>query len=55
MNHEQADDAARALILVVMPPEPDAALDSVGDEVGQTARGSLAKRCSGKSKPSKRS
>jgi ElaB/YqjD/DUF883 family membrane-anchored ribosome-binding protein len=34
MNHEQAGDAARELILVVMPPEADAALDSVGDEVG---------------------
>jgi len=34
MNHEQPDEAARELILVVMPPEPDATLDSVGDEVG---------------------
>ena len=34
MNHEQPDEAARELILVVMPPEPDAALDSVSDEVG---------------------
>ncbi|WP_395781188.1 hypothetical protein [Aquidulcibacter sp.] len=34
MNHEQADDAARELILVVMPPEADAALDNATDEVG---------------------
>ncbi len=42
MNHEQADDTARELILFVMPPETDVALDSVGDEVGQTARSDLA-------------
>jgi hypothetical protein len=34
MNHQQADDAARELILVVMPPEADAALDNAADEVG---------------------
>jgi hypothetical protein len=54
MNHEQADDAARELILVVMPPEADAALDSVGDEVGQTARSNLAECRLSCSKPSKR-